>query len=77
MKGGTLSFLCGVALSAPAWAAPEVAPSERVRRNVVVLEQPIGDAPASTARILENSWNRWATFPAGSRSGFPTVEQAT
>lgn len=44
MRNILISLLVALFLAQPALAAPEVTPSERVRRNVVVRAEPDGDA---------------------------------
>ena len=44
MRGAILSLFAALLVAQPAFAAPEVSPSERVRRNVVVRAEPDGDS---------------------------------
>jgi hypothetical protein len=44
MRRAIVSLLVAFLVAQPAFAAPEVSPSERVRRNVVVRAEPDGDS---------------------------------
>lgn len=51
MRRALITFIAGLLLASPALAAPEVTPSERVRRNVVLRAAPDGDSAALGALL--------------------------